>query len=199
MARSLSERRYEYRVILPSPLGQVIVQGTKTHIQFLKFNTSVSESLSEVIQPPMLRVSNVSPNWLDDCRLQLQQYFSGQRQVFDLPIAPEGTEFQQCVWQALLKIKHGEIASYQKLAQLLARPSAVRAVASANARNPIWLLIPCHRIIGSDLALRGYAGGVIRKAQLLTIEGATFDCISLEQVSDKTKLILPAGKNHHYV
>ena len=102
---------------------------------------------------------------------QLQQYFSGQRQQFELPLAFFcGTPFQQQVWSALQAIPYGHTVSYGELAQRVSRPSAVRAVGAAIGRNPLSLVIPCHRVVGANGALTGYAGGIARKQALLTLE-----------------------------
>jgi len=105
---------------------------------------------------------------------QLEQYFSGQRNTFDLPLAPQGTPFQQKVWQALTHIKMGETKTYAWLAKNINNEKAVRAVGTANGANPIALIIPCHRVIGSNGKLTGYAGGLGLKAKLLMHEGAQF-------------------------
>lgn len=103
---------------------------------------------------------------------QLDEYFQGERVRFDLPLAPQGTPFQQQVWQALLEVPAGHTSSYADIALAVARPTAVRAVGSANGRNPIAIIIPCHRIIGSNGQLTGYAYGLDIKAWLLRHEGA---------------------------
>ncbi|WP_444921442.1 methylated-DNA--[protein]-cysteine S-methyltransferase [Microbulbifer sp. CnH-101-G] len=105
---------------------------------------------------------------------QLREFIAGQRQSFDLPLAPKGTEFQRCVWEALLKIPFGETRSYSEQARSLGQPRAIRAVARANGANPIAVVIPCHRVIGANGSLTGYAGGLSLKARLLTLEGAHF-------------------------
>lgn len=171
--------KYLYSASMNTPLGRVVVQGTKTHIQFLKFDDSVEKIAADK-----------NPDWLGECDLQLQQYFAAERRVFSLPIDPQGSEFQRKVWRALGDVDFGTFASYQQLAVTIGNAKSVRAVASANARNPIWLLIPCHRIIGTDLALRGYAGGVVRKAQLLMREGLIVGCDNVNLVTEKTKLIV---------
>lgn len=103
---------------------------------------------------------------------QLQQYLQGTRRDFDLPLdATLGTPFQQKVWQALLAIKHGETISYATLAQRVNNPKGFRAVANANGKNPLSIIIPCHRVISSDGKLGGYTGGVDKKAYLLALEG----------------------------
>ena len=101
---------------------------------------------------------------------QLDAYFTGELTTFDLPLAPRGTPFQQCVWAALVEIPFGETVSYGSLATRLGRPGAARAVGLANGSNPISIIIPCHRVIGSDGRLTGYGGGIDRKAWLLDHE-----------------------------
>ena len=103
---------------------------------------------------------------------QLNEFFSGQRQSFDLPLdLTNGTAFQQAVWQALLAIPFGQTTSYGELARRIGRPKAVRALGAAVGRNPIGIIVPCHRVIGADGSLTGYAGGLDRKTALLRIEG----------------------------
>lgn len=109
---------------------------------------------------------------LDQVDQQLLEYFNGERKCFDLPLAPQGTSFQQQVWKQLLTVGFGELASYQDIATAINNPKAVRAVGAANGRNPIPIIIPCHRIIGSNGKLTGYAGGLGIKDQLLTLESA---------------------------
>ena len=109
---------------------------------------------------------------LQAAAVQVQQYFAGQRTHFALPLDTSGgTPFQQAVWRALLRIAHGSVTSYGALAQELGRASAVRAVGAAVGRNPLSLVVPCHRVLGADGRLSGYAGGLERKAQLLALEG----------------------------
>jgi methylated-DNA-[protein]-cysteine S-methyltransferase len=105
-------------------------------------------------------------------REQLEAYFAGQLTVFDLPLAPQGTEFQHRVWTALRDIPYGETISYAQLARRIGKPLAVRAVGAANGRNPISLIVPCHRVIGSDGALTGFGGGIERKRWLLHHEAS---------------------------
>jgi methylated-DNA-[protein]-cysteine S-methyltransferase len=103
-------------------------------------------------------------------KAQLVEYFAGKRQQFDLPIAVEGTDFQRQVWQQLKMIPYGKTSSYQDIARKIDNPKAVRAVGSANGKNPLTIVVPCHRVIGADGSLTGYAWGVSRKAQLLRLE-----------------------------
>ena len=102
---------------------------------------------------------------------QLAEYFSGKRQTFDLELAPRGTPFQLAVWNALLAIPYGDTISYAELARRIGKPAAVRAVGAANGANPIPVIIPCHRVIGSNGTLTGYGGGIERKQWLLAHEG----------------------------
>ena len=118
------------------------------------------------------------PDWIPDPSAppfqktitQLQAYFSGTLTVFDLPLAAEGTEFQKKVWRELCNIPFGATISYGELARRIGRPSASRAVGHCNARNPISIIVPCHRVVGSDKSLTGYAGGLERKRALLVHE-----------------------------
>jgi len=103
---------------------------------------------------------------------QLAEYFAGQRHVFDLPLRPRGTSFQALVWGALMQIRVGETRSYRELAHAIGRPAASRAVGAANGQNPIAIIVPCHRLIGSNGELTGYAGGLAMKRWLLDHERA---------------------------
>lgn len=101
---------------------------------------------------------------------QLDGYFAGTRTVFDLPLAPKGTDFQRQVWRALSRIPHGETRAYAEIAREIGRPAATRAVGAANGRNPISIVVPCHRVIGRDGSLTGFAGGLASKRWLLDHE-----------------------------
>lgn len=105
--------------------------------------------------------------WLDTARRQLDEYFAGERTRFELPLWAAGSGFQRAVWGALVALPFGETLSYVALARRLGRPTAARAVGAANGRNPIAIVVPCHRVIGSDGSLTGYAGGLSRKRWLL--------------------------------
>ena len=107
--------------------------------------------------------SSKTPKYLQDCVQQLNAYFNGTLQKFDLKLNPKGTPFQQNVWQELLKIPFGKTRSYLEQSKKMGNAKAIRAVAAANGKNPIWIVIPCHRIIGSNGELTGYAGGLWRK------------------------------------
>ena len=118
----------------------------------------------------------VPPEWREDRRAlapvvrQLEEYFAGRRKVFDLDLAPQGTEFQRRVWERLLEIPYGETISYGTLAARIGNPRASRAVGLANGSNPIAIIIPCHRVIGSNGTLTGYGGGLPTKQKLLELE-----------------------------
>ncbi|WP_431688603.1 methylated-DNA--[protein]-cysteine S-methyltransferase [Hahella sp. NBU794] len=109
---------------------------------------------------------------LQEAARQLELYFAGQLQRFDLPLAPKGTAFQQEVWRALSDIESGRLSTYQQIANFLGRPRATRAVGAAVGRNPLSVIIPCHRVIGGNGSLTGYAGGLNRKQALLELEKA---------------------------
>ncbi|HEX8253202.1 MAG TPA: methylated-DNA--[protein]-cysteine S-methyltransferase [Thermoanaerobaculia bacterium] len=102
---------------------------------------------------------------------QLREYFAGERRTFDLELAPQGTPFQLAVWNALCEIPYGDTVTYAEIARRIGRPNAVRAVGAANGANPIPVIVPCHRVIGSNGTLTGYGGGIDRKQFLLALEG----------------------------
>jgi methylated-DNA-[protein]-cysteine S-methyltransferase len=106
------------------------------------------------------------------CAQQLEEYFTRRRRQFDLPLAADGTAFQHSVWQALAAIPYGELRSYRDIAKVIGNPAAVRAVGAANGRNPLPIVVPCHRVIGSNGSLTGFAGGLEIKTFLLELEGA---------------------------
>jgi methylated-DNA-[protein]-cysteine S-methyltransferase len=123
---------------------------------------------------PELKAWPVGRNtWIDQAQAQLAEYFAGQRRVFDVPLdLGAGTEFQQSVWRAILTIPIGQVVSYGSIALSLNNPAAVRAVGAATGRNPVGIIVPCHRVVGATGALTGYAGGLERKIALLKLEGA---------------------------
>jgi len=144
--------------IINSPLGFTKITGDDDGI------VSVTVLNSEE------KITDIIPLELEDCVLQLQEYFDGKREVFDLKLNPEGTDFQKKVWNELLEIPFGKTIAYLELSKKLGDIKAIRAVANANGKNPIWIIIPCHRVIGSDGSLTGYAGGLSRKQWLLEHE-----------------------------
>jgi methylated-DNA-[protein]-cysteine S-methyltransferase len=122
-------------------------------------------------QLPLEYVTNNDP-FHQEVRRQMDAYFAGKLQTFDLPIDPAGTPFQLSIWTLLQKIPYGHTISYVELARLAGDEKKIRAVAHANALNPIWIIIPCHRVIAKDGRLTGYAGGLQMKSDLLRLEGA---------------------------
>ena len=108
----------------------------------------------------------------DDVRAQLDAYLDGERTSFDLSLAPQGTEFQRRVWRALVEIPYGATATYEDIARAIGKPSAVRAVGAANGKNPLSIVVPCHRVIGKNGTLTGYAGGLPSKRRLLDLESS---------------------------
>lgn len=144
--------------VIKSPLGFTKIIGDNHGI------TSISVLDSEE------KVSSKIPTSLKSCVDQLQQYFDGHRTSFDLKLNPKGTDFQKQVWEQLLKIPYGKTVSYLDLSKKLGDVKAIRAVAAANGKNPLWIVVPCHRVIGSDGSLTGYAGGLHRKQWLLEHE-----------------------------
>ena len=115
-------------------------------------------------------VSEVSSPLFDLAKGQLLEYFCGKRSVFDFPINPKGTPFQLAVWHELRKIPYGETRTYGEIAAAIGKPNATRAVGMACNRNPLWIVIPCHRVVGSNRSLTGYAGGLSMKRALLELE-----------------------------
>lgn len=116
------------------------------------------------------RPSYADTHVLKEAQKQLNEYFEGRRKIFNLPLNPAGTEFQHKVWSALKEIPYGEIRTYKQIAEQIGNPSACRAVGMANHKNPIMIVVPCHRVIGSNGALTGYASGIDIKEKLLDLE-----------------------------
>jgi len=109
---------------------------------------------------------------------QLAEYFARRRREFELPLDPQGTPFQRAVWKAIAAVAYGETISYKELARRAGHPGAMRAVAAATGRNPLGIIVPCHRIVGADGSLTGYAGGLARKRALLALESGTGDLLA---------------------
>ncbi len=149
---------------LDTPLGHVCIARTAQGLAGLWF-----EGQKHHPGPLDVPVRDDDPLLAEAAR-QLAQYFAGERRAFDLPLDLQGTPFQQSVWQALRRIPPGRTCSYGAIAQALGAPSAVRAVGAAVGRNPASLLVPCHRVLGQDGSLTGYAGGIDRKQALLALE-----------------------------
>jgi methylated-DNA-[protein]-cysteine S-methyltransferase len=153
--------------ILDSPFGPVCVAGAATGLLRVDFQQG-----DRPVRPAV--TWQEAPGHLETAAHQLREYFQGQRQSFTLPLAPAGTPFQQRVWQELQRIPFGTTLTYRELAERLGMPQAARAVGHANGRNPLAIVIPCHRLIGSDGQLHGYASGIALKQRLLEHEGVQF-------------------------
>ena len=154
-----------------SPLGRMTLAATDAGLAGVWFDEQrhLPPELSTASRWP----HNAKHPVLIETAEQLAQYFAGQRRVFDLPLDLwGGTVFQQRVWQALLRIAPGHTTSYGNMSRAIANPTAVRAVGAAVGRNPISIIVPCHRVLGADGSLTGYAGGLDRKTALLKLEGA---------------------------
>lgn len=144
--------------IINTPLGFAKLEGDENGISSLTvLNNDVA-------------TSSTIPEVLADAVSQLNEYFKGERKTFSLKLNPEGTNFQKRVWGALLTIPFGKTTSYLQLSKDLGDVKAIRAVANANGKNPLWIIVPCHRVIGTDGSLTGYAGGLQRKQWLLEHE-----------------------------
>ncbi|KJD31263.1 cysteine methyltransferase [Tamlana nanhaiensis] len=144
--------------IISSPLG------------FTKIEGDVNGITSIIVLNSEEKPTDIIPEVLEDCTIQLNEYFNGTRKQFSLKLNPKGTDFQQNVWNELINIPYGKTTSYLELAKQLGDVKAIRAVANANGKNPLWIVVPCHRVIGSDGSLTGYAGGLHRKQWLLNHE-----------------------------
>ncbi|GAL65221.1 methylated-DNA--[protein]-cysteine S-methyltransferase [Jejuia pallidilutea] len=116
------------------------------------------------------RISDIIPEILEDCVIQLKEYFEGSRKEFQLKLNPKGTDFQKKIWNLLQDIPYGKTTSYLELSKQYGDIKAIRAVANANGKNPLWIIVPCHRVVGSNGNLTGYAGGLHRKKWLLEHE-----------------------------
>jgi methylated-DNA-[protein]-cysteine S-methyltransferase len=155
-----------YVTQIDSPVGRLMLAAADEGLRAIEFHAS---------RHPIARgrdwVDGTHP-LLDAARRQLGEYFEGRRTAFDLPLAPEGTPFQLEVWHRLAGIPYGQTISYAELARRVGRPAASRAVGAANGRNPLPILLPCHRVIGADGSLTGFGGGLPVKRFLLELEGA---------------------------
>ena len=148
-------------ITIETPLGVAKIQGDQNGISKICLLDESEEITTEI------------PEIFNEVISQLQDYFDGKRKEFTFTINPTGTKFQKKVWQELLQIPFGKTCSYLDLSKKLGDIKAIRAVAAANGKNPLWIVIPCHRVIGSDGSLTGYAGGLWRKKWLLEHENPT--------------------------
>jgi methylated-DNA-[protein]-cysteine S-methyltransferase len=146
------------KAIINTPLGITEIQGDENGISKIYIREEAVEITLKI------------PSELEEAAIQLQEYFEGKRTHFTFLLHPSGTEFQKKVWQELLNIPFGKTCSYLELSKKLGDVKAIRAVAAANGKNPLWIVVPCHRVIGADGSLTGYAGGLWRKKWLLEHE-----------------------------
>jgi methylated-DNA-[protein]-cysteine S-methyltransferase len=155
----------QYTWIEKTPVGRILVAADSNGLKIVQFRAD--NSVEQLIQDDWEQNDRALKNAVQ----QIQAYFAGKLTHFDLPLAPDGTPFQKKVWKALCKVKFGATASYGDIAKAIGNPAACRAVGLANGRNPIAIVIPCHRIIGTNGKLVGYGGGLDRKKTLLALEG----------------------------
>ena len=141
-----------------TPIGTARIVGDDDGISSITVLDSEGENSTKI------------PKCLEDCVQQLDEYFQKKRKVFNLKLNPKGTDFQKDVWRSLQQIPYGKTKTYLKQSEEMGDPKAIRAIASANGKNPLWIVIPCHRVIGSDGSLTGYSGGLWRKRWLLEHE-----------------------------
>jgi methylated-DNA-[protein]-cysteine S-methyltransferase len=152
-----------YRYI-STPIGQLMLAGDELGLQMVGFPEGKGQITPDVSW-------QLQDSGFKEVETQLQEYFNGQRRSFDLLLVPSGTDFQRSVLTALQTIPYGETRSYADIARQIGRPAAVRAVGAANGRNPLPIVIPCHRVIGADGSLTGFGGGLATKLLLLQLEG----------------------------
>lgn len=143
-----------------SPIGVIYLCADELGL------TSLTTNKQEV---PLVKTPE---GFLKQAAKELEEYFAGKRKSFSVPLNPKGTEFQRTVWKELGRIPYGETICYEELAKRIKKPKAVRAVGAANGKNPLWLIVPCHRVIGKNGSLTGYAGGLSVKKKLLLLESA---------------------------
>jgi methylated-DNA-[protein]-cysteine S-methyltransferase len=151
---------------IPTPAGTLFATATDGAITGLYFE-------GQKYFPPMTGEWREEPDAapLAECARQVREYFEGRRKAFDIPLAPMGTDFQRRVWSEIARIAFGATITYAELAARAGAPGSARAAGAATGRNPISIVVPCHRVLGADGALTGYAGGLARKQRLLELEG----------------------------
>ena len=157
---------------IETPLGSMIAYATDFGVCMLDFHDSdkLNIKLKSMNKNMLCNIVNAETPILKNLKSELEEYFTGKRQQFTVPLHLVGSDFQKAVWNELLKIPFGKTTSYKQIAENIGNIKAVRAVANANACNKISLIVPCHRVIGSDGSLTGYAGGLDRKSRLLKLE-----------------------------
>lgn len=167
------------QLTMASPVGLLLLKANTLGLSHL---TRVEHALPEEITLKGIDIDissadrEAASQHLVQARMQLLAYFAGQLTQFSVTLAPKGTLFQRQVWQALVELPFGDVCSYADIANRIARPKAVRAVGAANGANPIAIIVPCHRVIGKNGSLTGYAYGLTMKQQLLDLESQPFSC-----------------------
>lgn len=161
---TVSEKKTQYLISMETPIGQMVAGAVDEGICSLEFDdkTIYSNSDFEIVPKPN--------HHLDKLKFELEEYFEGRLKSFTVPLAMQGTEFQKKVWNVLQNITYGTTQTYKQQSENIHQPLAIRAMAHANGQNPIAILIPCHRVIGTNGKLTGYAGGLWRKKWLLEHE-----------------------------
>jgi methylated-DNA-[protein]-cysteine S-methyltransferase len=155
------ESNFMFIDTMNTPIGTLVIKATAQGISWVDFIET---------EEPEVKHNEITSR----CKQQLQEYFDGKRKSFDLPLDQQGTNFQKSIWDCLSRIPFGQAVSYRDIADMVNNRKAVRAVGAANGKNPIAIIVPCHRVIGTDRTLTGYAGGLRRKAWLLKHEGIAF-------------------------
>ncbi len=157
-----------------SPLGWVKIESDGTFVNSISCNDIEAQTQANPSDLPAVLLETIQ---------QMEEYFAGKRIDFDLPIEQKGTDFQQNVWQNLLNIPYGKTVSYLELSRKIGDEKAIRAVGTTNGKNKLWIVVPCHRVIGSDGSLTGYAGGLWRKKWLLDHERKHSGQVVVEQLT----------------
>lgn len=153
---------------MDTPLGKVVIKATADHIVSVLFLETKNHPAPA---DPELDADHYTADLMNNCKIQLQEYFDGKRFTFDLPLQQTGSPFQQKVWDALLTIPYGKTISYLELSKRIGNVKAIRAVGTTNGKNQLSILVPCHRVIGTNGDLVGYSGDLSRKKWLLGHEG----------------------------
>jgi len=177
---------------LESPIGPLLAAAVEEGVCLLEFEDTPERWESALQEMAKETGSVVEAGWhahLQQLQDELQEYFSGKRTGFDVPLHPVGTDFQRAVWQELLRIPYGTTRSYKQQALALGNLEAIRAVAAANGRNHIAIVIPCHRVIGDDGSLTGYGGGLWRKKWLLELERDSGLALQATSPGDQLRLL----------
>jgi methylated-DNA-[protein]-cysteine S-methyltransferase len=156
---------------MDSAIGRLTLRANGEGLTHIFFEGTAPSRPDDAIADVDVTAGSDVEKYLDQTERELREYFDGTRTEFTVKLAPRGTDFQRQVWRALLEVPHGATCSYGEIASKIARPKAVRAVGAANGANPIPIIIPCHRIVGGNRRLTGYAGGLELKRQLLALEG----------------------------